>query len=56
MVGSETALITQECGRQVKITGLDVTKFTNAKNVTGVLGYVDPGTETGLCWWSIKLS
>ena len=44
VVGSETALITQDFGRQVKVTGFDGTKSANAKTVTGVLGYVDPGT------------
>jgi len=44
VVGSETALITQDFGRQVKVSGFDGTKSANAKTVTGVLGYVDPGT------------
>jgi len=44
VVGSETALITQDFGRQVKFSGFDGTKSANAKTVTGVLGYVDPGT------------
>jgi len=44
VVGSETALITQDFGRQVTVSGFDGTKTADAKTVTGVLGYVDPGT------------
>jgi len=40
-VESETALITHDFGRQVKVTGFDWTKSTNAETVTGALGFVD---------------
>jgi len=44
IVRNEAALITQDFGRQVKVSGFDGTKSDDAKTVTGVLGYVDPGT------------
>ncbi len=44
VVGGKTALITQDFGRQVKVSGFDGTMSGDAKTVTGVLGYVNPGT------------
>ena len=45
VVGEGTALIVQDFDREVKVYGFDGTKSTNARTVTGVIGYVDP--ETG---------
>jgi len=44
IVRNETALITQDFGRQVKGSGFDGTKSDDAKTVPGVLGYMDSGT------------
>ena len=44
IVRNEVALITQDFGRQMKVSGFDGTKSDDAKTDTGFLGYVDPGT------------
>ena len=44
IVRNEVALITQDYGRQVKVSVFYGTKLDDAKTVTGFLGYVDPGT------------
>ena len=44
VVGDATALITQDFDKQVRVFGFDGSKSSIAKTVTGVIGYVDPGT------------
>jgi len=44
VVGEGTALITHDFERQVWVFGFDGTKSANARTVTGVVGYNDPGT------------
>ncbi len=44
VVGEGTALITHDFERQVRVFGFDGTKSANARTVTGVVGYNDPGT------------
>ena len=44
VIGDGTALVIQDFDRQVRVYGFDGKKSANARTVTGVIGYVCPGT------------